>query len=71
MGVFTYLQWDPFIYGDTAGIHHVNFIGIVSQESDRAESHRFEDICAKAEIAFVVFKTQTVIGLDRVKTLIL
>lgn len=52
-------------------LHHCHLAGVVGHQADRGKPHAAQDIGPEAEVAFVILEAEPVVGLDRVKALIL
>mmetsp|Transcript_114 Transcript_114/g.332 ORF Transcript_114/g.332 Transcript_114/m.332 type:complete len:271 (-) Transcript_114:415-1227(-) len=69
--VLTDFQGHTLGYSNIAGLHHRHFGGIVGQQTNGRESKLLQDVRAQPKIPFIILKPQPMIGLHRIKTLIL
>ena len=68
---FPNLQGHTFHHIKAIGLHHGNLSGVICHQSDGMKAQLAQNTRTNGKIALIIFKPQAVIGLNRVKALIL
>ena len=65
------LTWDAFDHLHARALQGLDLIGIVGKEPNFPDAERFQYLSRKGEISLIRFKSETLVGFDRVKSGIL
>ena len=71
MRTFTDLQGHSFDDFDPCILHPGDFTGVVGHQPHLRKAQGFQELRTDTEVPFVILEPQSVVSLDRVKSLIL